>query len=203
MKAYWFCKEDMTAAQGNEPPWTVGETRTLQGELVMCKHGYHSSPTITDALTYITGPVINLVEIGEPDLSQSVGHNANKYVSRSRQIIKSVDLSGPLRLLICDIADRENERYEQESGKPAPEEARLSVLAGRKFAAGEITREEMKQAHKAISSSYYDPPVHSYASLYTHYASHSSPYSPYRPSHDCSDLIEAFGQRALEALENG
>ena len=196
MQAYWFCKEDMTASHGNEPPWAVGETRTLKGQLVMCKHGYHSSPTITDALKYITGPVLNLVEIGEPDLSQSVGKHADKYVSRSRQIIKSVDLSGPLRLLICDIADRVSARYEQESGKPAPEEARLSVLAGRKFAAGEITREEMAKANQALSSSYY-----SYYPYYS-YSYYSSYYAYPFPSYS-SGLIEAFNQLALETLENG
>lgn len=64
MKAYHFLKEDMKAGSGDEKAWTVGETRTIEGRIVLCKRGYHSSPSWYDALRYAPGPMACIVEIG-------------------------------------------------------------------------------------------------------------------------------------------
>src|SRR3990167_5582069 len=181
MLAYHYLKEDMTAGHGNEPPWKVGEKRSVKEPLVICEHGYHSSPTPVSGLPYLPGPMLCLVEIGRPQ-RQTPGHE-DKFVSRSRQLLKVVDMSVPLRLLMCDIADRENARYEK-PGKEVPQEALDSVLAGRKFAAGEITAEEMWEANSALrvssASSYYYSS--SYYSSFSSYYSYSSSYYSYSSS---------------------
>ena len=63
--AYHFLSEDMTTNFGNEPPWTVGESRSVAGEIIPCERGYHGSPTLWNALTYAPGPVACLVELRE------------------------------------------------------------------------------------------------------------------------------------------
>ena len=55
--AYHWLEADMTAGSGNEPPWQVGEERTMEGELTLRERGYHSSSTLYDSLRYAPGPV--------------------------------------------------------------------------------------------------------------------------------------------------
>src|SRR3990167_3841180 len=208
MLAYHYLKEDMTAGHGNEPPWKVGEKRSVKEPLVICEHGYHSSPTPVDGLKYLPGPMLCLDEIGKPQ-KQTPGHE-DKFVSRSRQLLKVVDMSVPLRLLMCDIADRENARYEKETGKEVPQEALDSVLAGRKFAAGEIAAEEMQKANSALRASAASYSSSSYYSIYSSYYSYSSSssyyyYSSYYSYSSSSsvypELFAAYNKLALEMLE--
>ena len=57
MRAYHFLKADMTSGQGNEPPWAIGEERTIDGPIKLCKRGYHWSPYWLDAMIQGPGPV--------------------------------------------------------------------------------------------------------------------------------------------------
>ena len=50
--AYHFLQADMRAGEGKEPPWEVGETRSFSGSVSLCRAGYHSSPSLWDALQY-------------------------------------------------------------------------------------------------------------------------------------------------------
>ena len=63
MKAYHWLKADMRAGSGNEPAWTVGESRTWQGPLKICQSCYHFSPSPWDGLDYAPGPILCLVEV--------------------------------------------------------------------------------------------------------------------------------------------
>jgi len=99
VKAYHFLREDMTAGSGNEPPWTVGETRRMNGKLSLCERGYHSSPTPADALRYPLGPILCLVEVSEP-----VMRDKTKQVSASRTLLKAVDVLRTLHEQACRIA---------------------------------------------------------------------------------------------------
>ena len=66
-RAYHFLKADMTAASGHEKPWKIGEKRTVEDvkSIKLCKYGYHSSPTLYDALSYAIGSMACLVEVSE------------------------------------------------------------------------------------------------------------------------------------------
>ncbi len=53
--AYHWLRSDMRSGHGDEPPWTVGEERTIQGEVIMCRNGYHSLPTLYAGLGGLSG----------------------------------------------------------------------------------------------------------------------------------------------------
>jgi len=101
VRAYHFLREDMTTMFGNEPPWKVGETRTVEGKCILCTYGYHSSPTWFDALRYATGPVACKVEVSRP-----VERDSHKQVSQTRTLLDYRDASHTLRRFACDCAER-------------------------------------------------------------------------------------------------
>ncbi len=211
MLAYHYLKKDMTAGHGKEPAWKIGETRSLKGELIICEHAYHSSPSPAEGLSYLPGPMLCLVEIGKP-MKQTAQH-MDKYASRSRTLLKCVDMSVPLRLLMCDIADMENASYEAENpGRKVPVEALNSVLVGRKFATGEITQEEMEVVNRAAyATASYSSPF--FSSFYS--SSFSASFSAFSSSASFASfsafsafssprwqkLVAAYNKLALEALE--
>jgi hypothetical protein len=52
IRAYYFLQADMTARSGDERQWEIGEHRTIAdpSEIALCEYGYHSSPSLWDAL---------------------------------------------------------------------------------------------------------------------------------------------------------
>jgi len=101
MRAYHFLRDDMTAGSGNEPAWAVGETRTIEGELELCKRGYHSSPSWFDALQYAPGAMACIVEVSEPAKKRG-----DKQVSKTRTLIDCRDATRVLHLFAIESAER-------------------------------------------------------------------------------------------------
>ena len=93
MKGYHFLQADMTAGSGDEAPWEIGEKRTIAdpSKIVLCEYGYHSSPSLWDALPYACGPVACLVEISDP-IAVDNEANRRKAVSASRKLITAVNI---------------------------------------------------------------------------------------------------------------
>ena len=145
MRAYHFLKDDMTAGNGTEPAWAEGEERTLPDgiELVICEVGYHSSPTPFDALQYARGSVLCLVEIGDPTDSQP-----DKYVSRSRKLIRAVRIDRQLREFACDVAE-EALNLEVQRGRTVDERSCAAIEVVRRFAQGSASSEELAAARDA------------------------------------------------------
>ena len=108
--AYHFLSEDMTTNFGNEPPWTVGESRSVAGEIIPCESGYHGSPTLWNALTYATGPVACLVELSGD--VQPHGDPVDKYAARTRKLLAAVNIETELRLFAADCAEHVLPIYE-------------------------------------------------------------------------------------------
>ena len=144
MRAYHFLREDMTAASGNEPPWKVGEERTVKGDLVMCEHGYHSSPSWLDSLQYAPGPIACIVEIPK----RGTKHDTDKQVSRKRKLIAAVDATTVLRLFACDCAERAL-TAEREAGREPDKRSWTAIEVARRFAEGNATLEELSAARSA------------------------------------------------------
>ncbi len=146
MKAYHFLKGTMTAGYGNEPPWVVGEKRTIgkHEKAVLCEHGYHSSPSWRDALQYTPGLVACIVEVSRP--SQK---DASKQVSRSRKLIAAQNVERELRLFDCDCAERVLPNFEKMSNDPAP---RKAIEVARLYANGKATADELAAAWSAAES---------------------------------------------------
>ena len=132
--AYHFLREDMTANFGNEPPWAVGESRSVAGEIIPCKSGYHGSPTLWDALTYAPGPVACLVELSGD--VQPHGDPVDKYAASTRKLLAAVNIESELRLFTADCAERVLPIYEAEY--PGDDRPRRAIEAARGFVRGEI-----------------------------------------------------------------
>jgi len=143
-RAFHFLREDMTAGNGNEPAWTVGETRTIKGgRIEPCIRGYHASPTARDAITYTPGPMLCLVELKGQSIYKH-GDPVDKLVARTRTLVSVKDVSVELRLFAADCAEHILPLFERDN--PSDLRPRFAIEAARKFALGEITKEELAAA---------------------------------------------------------
>ena len=143
--AYHFLREDMTANFGNEPPWAVGESRSVAGEIIPCKSGYHGSPTLWDALTYAPGPVACLVELSGD--VQPHGDPVDKYAASTRKLLAAVNIETELRLFAADCAEHVLPIYE--AAYPDDDRPRRAIEAARAFARGEIDEVAVDAARDA------------------------------------------------------
>ena len=91
--AYHFLCDDYTSSYGNEPPWTVGETRTIEGTIALCERGYHASRSWYDALSYCQGHIACIVE-----LSGDIVRDTDKMVASTRKLIAARNVERELRL---------------------------------------------------------------------------------------------------------
>ncbi|MDE1871826.1 MAG: hypothetical protein KGI06_06335 [Candidatus Micrarchaeota archaeon] len=128
MKAYHFLRADMTAGNGDEPPWAVGETRSIEGELALCGRGYHSSPSWADALQYAPGPVACIVEVSEPKAKDA--EFPRKQMSRTRTLLAARDVSRELRLFAWDCEERPL-AHEWAAGEATDEELAAAWVTAR------------------------------------------------------------------------
>ena len=147
MRSYHWLRDDMTAGSGDEPAWTVGEQRTIEGELVLCRRGYHSSPTLYDGLEYAQGNVACLVEIDTVFDSDDTAGRA-KQVSRARKLLAAVNVERELRLWGCDCAERALLR-ERERGREPDAHSWEAIAVTRRYADGHATKAELAAAGAA------------------------------------------------------
>ena len=166
MRAHHFLQENMTAGRGNEPAWTVGETRTIQGKLKLCERGYHSSPNWLSALGYAPGPIACVVEVSTP-----IDKDTTKQVSHTRTLVSARDASQALRLFTCDCAERALQR-EREDGREPDARSWAAIEVSRLYIAGEATIGELRSAvdasaHAANAANAADA---AYAAAYVAYA---------------------------------
>ncbi|MGH7916998.1 MAG: putative immunity protein [Candidatus Binataceae bacterium] len=133
MIAYHFLKADFTAGFGDEPPWKVGETRTVAepSRIKLCEYGYHTSPTLRGALQYAQGPIACLDDISEP-----LDRDESRQVSATRTLVAAVNVERELRLFAADCAEHVLPIFERAyAGDRSPREA---IAAARAFAEGKI-----------------------------------------------------------------
>ncbi len=146
MRAYHFLKADMTAGSGNEKPWTIGEKRTIKGDIVLCERGYHSSPSWWDALQYAPGPMACLVEITRP-----VQKDQDKQVSHTRTLIAAVSVERECRLFACDVAEEALHLAKVEDPR-----SWKAIEVSRKFADGQATDKDLAAARDAARAAAWD-----------------------------------------------
>ena len=149
MIARHFLRDDMTAASGNEPAWTVGEERTYKGMIKLCETGYHSSPSWYDALGYANGSMACIVDVSKP-----VQSDATKSVSKTRTLIAARNVAHELRLWAADCAERALQR-ESDGGREPDARSWSAIEVARRFAAGEATAAELASASSSASSAAY------------------------------------------------
>jgi len=90
-----------TLRDGSPIP-AIGEWLSVDGDIKPCVRGLHASEHPFNALLYAPGPILHRVEL-EGDLVPH-GNPTDKYVGRSRKILKSHDATTLLRRFACDQA---------------------------------------------------------------------------------------------------
>src|SRR3990167_9369740 len=86
MKQFKFLRlqgKNIVSENGNEK-WTIGEWKTWEGELKLCETGYHCSPTMYYASSYIQGEVLAEVETKGKKLDDE-----DKTCNESMKIVKA------------------------------------------------------------------------------------------------------------------
>ena len=175
----------MCSGEGHEPPWKEGETRTLDGEIGICAHGYHASRTAWDALQFAPGPVLCLVEV-EP-----VEEHTEKLVSRSRRLIKAVNAERELREFAADCAERVLHFHEE--AYPGDQRPRAAIATARAYARGEATDGELGAARDAA-----------YAAAYAAYdAEYAAAYAAYDAARAAADAADDAARAAAYAAARG
>ena len=144
--AVHFMGLDFRPQNGNEKPWKIGETRTIEGNLDLCRRGYHWSPSWESAILggFLYGPMACIVEV------ESDGpRDAHKGVSATRRLVEAYDVTKPMRLFASSEATRALRRWEKRSGKRADKRSWAAVKAAREHAAGIITDNHLAGARDA------------------------------------------------------
>ena len=171
LKQYHWLREDMTAGSGEEPAWRVGEERTVEGKLSLRERGYHSSPTLWQALEYAPGPVACLVEVSEPAY-----HDNSKQVSRGRRLLCAANVERGLRLFASDCAERPLLR-EREAGREPDRRSWAVISVARRYADGQASDQELDAAHDAAHAAAEATAEAAYATYAATYAAYAAAYA--------------------------
>ena len=131
---------DMTSCSGNEEPWKIGETRHINGKVVLCYNGYHSSPTWYDVLRYANGPIACIVDVPK----KGTIFDSNKSASPSRTLVDARNANRVLRLWACDCAERALKMSKIENA-----DSWNAVKTARLYAKGKATSRELAAARNA------------------------------------------------------
>jgi len=133
MIGYHFLKADMRTGEGHEPPWEIGEARTIEpSRIMLCVEGYHFCRTLWDALQYAPGPMACKVEVPNDAI-----YIEDKGVAVSRKLIAAVNVEKELRLFACDCAERVLHIYERDY--PEDKRPRIAIETSRRFVQGLAT----------------------------------------------------------------
>ena len=145
--AWHFIHSNMCAGEGQEPPWTEGETRQVEGDPKLCNWGYHGSRRIIDVLPYAPGPVICRVEIGG---KISLGHD--KIAGQTRTLLWALPVDVSERILhefACYVAEAILDTLPPDKVDPRSREA---IAVKRRWLDGKATAEELSAAWYAAKS---------------------------------------------------
>ena len=112
-----FICADHTTGQGNLKV-EVGQTLTVEGRLILCKHGLHACRWLLDALEYAPGPVACKVEVWGDIIEED-----DKLCGRNRKCLGMVDATSILHEFTCRCAERAMQR-----GLEAGRESHLDEL---------------------------------------------------------------------------
>ena len=92
----WHFTAATSLANGDKRAIKLGETLSVEGEIVPCEHGLHASVSAYDALQYAPGPILWRVELSGTVVAH--GDPVDKYAASQRTAIAGgIDVSPALR----------------------------------------------------------------------------------------------------------
>lgn len=88
VEAWCFAEKSRRLRYGDGRKIVVGDSHSVDGELILCENGLHASERIIDALQYAPGPILYRVI-----LSGDMVQDATKIASRTRTYIWELDVT--------------------------------------------------------------------------------------------------------------
>ena len=144
IKAWWFAARDsdgkVRLPHGDGREVVVGETLSVDGEIVACQNGLHASVRAIDALQYAPGAVVCRVEVWG-DLSKE----SDKIAGRHRKVLWMADADSALRHFACDCAEDACR-----VAKLTDERSINAIRVARLYADGKATSDELVAARAAV-----------------------------------------------------
>ena len=153
IRAYHFISDDMRSDEdlvaGNDEPWRIGEMRVYapvtvdpgNGDL-LTESGYHSSPSLWDAMLRADGPIACAVEISDP-IATGVEQGLFQ-ISKCRKLIAASNLGPDLRAFACVCAERVLSIFE--TAYPGNDRPRLAVNIARDYSQRRATVRDLHAA---------------------------------------------------------
>lgn len=107
MLAYKFVQANDRSFSGNEVPWVLDEVREyLGGRVKPCRRGYHSSPTVVEAMNFIYSTTLMVVDVPKRSPTQGslelMWHR--KTASRKMRVVAIRDIQVELRRFAIELA---------------------------------------------------------------------------------------------------
>ena len=136
----WHFTEGTTLRDGQ--PLEVGKTYTYEGEVKICKSGYHASRRLIDALRYAPGAQISRVECWG-----DVQEQDDKLVARNRTVLWTIDATMILHEFACRVAEIALSKVTN----PDPRSL-AAIKAKRKWMKGKISDKDLDAALSAAES---------------------------------------------------
>lgn len=136
----WHFTEGTTLRDGQ--PLEVGKTYTYEGEVKICKSGYHASRRLIDALQYAPGAQISRVECWG-----DVQEQDDKLVARNRTVLWTIDATMILHEFACRVAEIALSKVTN----PDPRSL-AAIKAKRKWMKGKISDKDLDAAESAARS---------------------------------------------------
>ena len=103
LDGWWFARRDeegeVRLPHGDGRIVRVGETLSVPGGIVLCRHGLHASAYARDALAYAPGPILCRVQ-----LSGQIVRGDDKAAASERTTLAMVDATRTLRLFAAAVA---------------------------------------------------------------------------------------------------
>jgi hypothetical protein len=141
--AWWFCAPDADGVvrlpHGDGRVVKVGETLSVEGQIIACERGLHASVRPLDALQYAPGATVCRVEVWG-----DVQREKDKIAGRHRKVLWMADANAALRLFACDCAEEACR-----VAKCTDDRSLTAIRVARLYAEGKATKDELAAAWAA------------------------------------------------------
>jgi len=145
MQAYKFLRKEgkLIVSDRNNHKWKIGKWYSVEGEVIICRNGFHASKRPLDALKYVNGNVIGLVEYRGDIIDRQ-----DKLASREMRIVQAyhwteddnIAMQAYCASLVLHIFEKAH---------PDDPRVRECINVMRQYARGNATLAEMDAARSA------------------------------------------------------